>query len=171
MLAIARKNYKKYYDRSENSLAVLNVPHIYGWESSGSYHGYGLAELALSQWREYFYGKYGYIVDNPNVGKEMTNVWKLGGGKTFKDFVVLATGKKLSVDSFLDDVTSSVGQIMKRSKSRIKILESMEEYKRPVHLNAKIRMVHGKKEIANNKKSFEDMAAKYKKWLEKMSKS
>src|SRR5215472_3877424 len=36
------------------------------------------AELALEQWRDYFYEKYDYIVDNPSVGKEMREVWKLG---------------------------------------------------------------------------------------------
>lgn len=165
VLAIARKNYKKYYDMSEDSLAALNVPHIYSWESSGSYHGYGLAELALSEWRDYFYKKYGYIVDNPKVGEEMTEVWKLGAGKTFKEFVVLATGKKLSAQSFLQEATASVAKTIRISKERIKRLESVKEYTRPVRLNATVCMVHGKTKVADNKKSFEDMAAKYKKWL------
>ena len=41
--AIARKIFKKYMDMSEDSLSILNVPHIYSWESIASYHGYGLA--------------------------------------------------------------------------------------------------------------------------------
>jgi hypothetical protein len=77
---------------SADSLSILSVPHIYSWESSASYPGYGLAELALHQWRVYFYRKCGYIVDNPGVGKEMREVWKMGAGKTFKEFVIMATG-------------------------------------------------------------------------------
>ncbi len=38
-------------------------------------------------------------------------------------------------------------------------------YNRPVNLGATIRMLDGKKEIANNKKSFEVMAEKYGAWL------
>lgn len=170
VLALAKKNYKKYYDMSEDSLAALNIPHLYTWESSASYHGYGLAELALTQWRAYFYKKYGYIVDNPLVGQEMAEVWRLGAAKTFKEFVVLATGKKLSVTPFLEEVTASVEQVIRKAKEKIRRLESVKEYVKPVRLNATIRMVHGKTEIANNRKSFEDMAEKYKKWILKQSK-
>ena len=165
VLTIAKKNYKKYHDMSGDSLAALNIPHIYAWESSGSYHGYGLAELALSQWRDYFYKKYGYIVDNPHVGKEMTTVWKLGAGKTFKEFVILAMGKKLSTSSFIRETTASVRQTIQRSKERIAHLGSVKKNKKPVRLNATIHLVHGETEVANNKTSFEDMAEKYKKWL------
>ena len=165
VLSIAKKNYKKYFDMSVDSLSALNIPHIYSWESSASYHGYGLAELALYQWRDYFFKKYGYIVDNYQVGKEMAKVWKLGAAKKFKEFVIIATGKKLSADAFLKEVTLPADKVVKRAKERIKRLETVKAYSKPVNLNATIRMVHGKEEIANNKKSFEDMALKYKKWM------
>jgi len=171
VLAIAKKNYKKYFDMSLPSLSALNVPHIYSWESSGSYHNYGLAELALTQWREYFYKKYGYIIDNPQVGRHMAKVWKLGAAKNFKEFVVMATGKKLSSDTFLREVTLSVDQVLKRAKMRIKKLQSVKVYNKPVRLNAIIRMTDGKKEIANNKKSFEDMAENYKHWVLEQAKN
>ena len=166
-LAIAKKKYKKYFDMSEDSVWALNIPHIYSWESSASYHGYGLAELALSQWREYFYKKYGYIVDNPHIGKEMARVWKLGSSKTFKEFVIIATGKKLSANPFLMDVTSSATQTIKQAIEKIARLDSVKKYTKPVRLNASIRLTHGKIVVASNKKGFEDMALKYKKWLKK----
>ena len=167
VMEIARKNYKKYNERSEDSLSVLNTPHIYSWESSGSYHGYGLAELAIEQWREYFYNKYGYIVDNPKVGKEMAKVWALGSSKTFKEFVIIATGKKLSASPILQDMTASAASIIKRGKKRILRLQKVKSYIKTINLNATIRMVSGKKLIADNSKSFEIMAEKYKKWLRK----
>jgi Zn-dependent oligopeptidase len=165
VLSIARKNYKKYFDASVNSLSALNIPHIYSWESSCSYHGYGLAELAVCQWRDYFYKKYGYIVDNPKVGLEMKKVWKLGARKNFKEFVIMATNKKLSVSPFLKEVTLSEKEVIKIAKEEIKRMESVKEYNKPIYLNVTISMVHGKKEIENNKKSFEEMALKYKKWI------
>ena len=166
---IARKNYRKYYDRSEDSLSALNVPHIYSWESSGSYHGYGLAELALEQWRKYFYDKYGYIVDNPRVGAEMSKVWALGASKTFKEFVMAATGKKLSAEAILEDMTASPGALIQRGAKRIQRLKEVRPYMKPVKFGAFVRMVSGKKLIADNHKSFEDMAQKYKKWLMNLS--
>lgn len=163
--AIARKNFNKYFERSESSLLALNIPHIYSWESSGAYHGYGLAEIALEQWREYFHEKYGYIVDNQNIGKEMSKAWALGAAKTFNEFVILATGEKLSADALLKDLTAPVEEILNKGKERIKQLEQVTPHTGPVNLNAKIKMVSGKKVIATNAKNFEDMAEKYKKWL------
>ena len=165
VLKIAKKNFKKYFDRSEDSLLALNIPHIYSWESSASYHGYALATLALNQWRDYFYKKYGYIVDNPKIGKDMTKVWKLGSSKTFNEFVVLATGKKLSAEAYLNETTISLNKLIKRGKERVARLEKVKPYIKPINLNASIKMVHGRQEISNSKKSFEDMADKYRKWL------
>lgn len=165
VITIAKKVHKKFNDFRDDSVSILNVPHIYSWESSCSYHGYGLAELALAQWRDYFYKKYGYIVDNPHVGKEMSAVWKLGSSKTFPEFVKIATGKKLSSKSYIDVVTMSVSAKLTLAKKRIDRMKTVKEYTKPVNLNASIRMVHGKQVIADNKKSFEDMAARYGKWL------
>lgn len=165
VLTIARQCYKKFFARSEDSISLLGVPHIYSWESSCSYHGYGLAELALTQWRAYFYDKYGYVVDNPNVGKEMTKVWNLGSSKTFPECIKIATGKKLSPKAFIQTVTMTIPQRIALGKKRLERMEKVRFYTKPVNLNAKIRMVHGKEIIADNRKSFEVMAEKYAKWL------
>ncbi len=167
--AIAKKNYQKYFDMSEDSLSALAVPHIYSWESSAAYHGYGLAELGLSQWREYFYKKYGYIVDNKKVGKEMAKVWKLGATHTYKAFIKLATGKPISAEPFLREVTKPVGKVLKSAQEKIKHLERVPQHRGPVTLNASVRMVHGKQEIANSKKSFEDMAKRYQEWVRRQA--
>ncbi len=167
VLKIAKQCFKKFFDRSEDSISLLGVPHIYSWENACSYHGYGLAELALAQWREYFYTKYGYIVDNKNVGKEMVQVWKLGSSKTFPECVKIATGKKLSSGPFVKNVTMSVPQRIAVARERVEKMKKVKPYTKPVSLNANINMVHGKKVVATNEKSFEDMAATYKKWLNK----
>lgn len=176
VLEIAKKNYRKYFDKSVDSIYALNIPHIYSWESSASYHGYGLAELALSQWRQYFYKKYGYIVDNQRVGAEMSKVWKLGARKSFKEFVLLATGKNLSSEAFLRSVTKSLSERIKLAKERIKRLKKVKPYSQKIDLNATVRMVHGKKVVCDNKNGFNKMAKDYEKWvleqakLEKLSK-
>jgi hypothetical protein len=167
VVSSAKKNFKKYFDRSHDSLTLLNVPHIYSWESSCSYHGYALATLALNQWRKYFYKKYGYIVDNPNVGREMKKVWAVGSTKTFAECVKMATGKKLSAEAYLENVTASKEKIFESAKKRIARTEKVKRFEKPIKLNASIRMVHGKEVRADNKKSFEDMAAKYGAWVKK----
>ncbi|XKT75030.1 MAG: M3 family metallopeptidase [Patescibacteria group bacterium UBA2103] len=168
---IAKDVSKDYSARDRGILHLLNVPHIYSFESACAYHGYGLAELALTQWREYFYKKYGYIVDNPNVGKEMAEVWKFGASKTFPEFVKMATGKKLSPKAFIKGSTMTTPAVIRRAKKRIETLEKVKKHAGPVKLNASIKLVHGKETIATNKKSFEDMAQKYAKWLKKQTTS
>ncbi|MEN9920328.1 MAG: oligoendopeptidase [Candidatus Parcubacteria bacterium] len=168
VLSIAKRTFKKYTDSSVDSYRLLSIPHIYSWESSCSYQGYGLAEIALFQWRDYFYKKYEYIVDNPAVGKEMKAVWKYGSAKPFPECVKLATGKNLSPDSYLKQVTMSADAKIKQAKTRVKRMETVKANKKPIDLKATIRLVHGKKVIATNKKSFEDMASRYAKWLQTM---
>jgi oligoendopeptidase F len=166
LIAIAKRVYKKYTDNSVDSVRLLSIPHIYSWESSCSYQGYGLAEIALFQWREYFFKKYGYIVDNPNVGKEMKAVWKYGSAKPFPECVRLATGKRLSPNAYLTQVTMSADAKLKQAKKRIERLKTVKTYKKPIDLKATIKLVHGKKVIATNRNSFEAMTKKYADWLE-----
>jgi Zn-dependent oligopeptidase len=167
VIEIAKWAHRKCTDWSEDSVFLLYVPHIYSFESACSYHGYGLAELSLMQWREYFYKKYGYIVDNPNVGKEMKKVWALASSKTYKEFVKFATGKPISSKAFIDEATQKADQVIGRAKTRLKRMEKVPEFTGKVYLKAMVRLVHGKKVIADNSKGFEKMTEKYKLWLHK----
>ena len=170
VLEIAKKVSRKYLDYEIDTLTVLNVPHIYDWENICNYHGYGLAELAVAQWREYFYNKYGYIVDNPKVGREMAKAWALGSNTTFKQCVKIATGKNLSPAAYIKSITMRKEQILARAKQRIARMQKVPEFKGKINLNCTIRLVHGKKEIANNRAGFEKMAEKYEKWLQSQAK-
>lgn len=166
VIAIAKKAYKKYTDKDTESLTLLDVPHIYSADSACSYHGYGLAELALSQWREYFFSKYGYIVDNPNIGKEMRRVWKYGSAKSFPELVKIATERKLSPNAYIKNVTKPLKQVIATAQQRINALKNVKQ--KPVTesmLDAHISLVHGKKEIANSKRGFVVMTRKYTAWL------
>ncbi len=165
VIVIAKNVYRKYFDRSEDSISILNVPHIYSWESSGYYHGYGMADLAVEQWREYFFKKYGYIVDNKKVGQEMQKIWSYASLYPSKKLVKMATGKFLGPEAYLRNVTAPINTILNNAKKRIAKLETIPKYRGKVKLNAKIVMVHGNKVIADNRKSFEDMDVKYRKWL------
>lgn len=165
VLALARKSARKYVDRSEDMISILNIPHIYSWESSAYYHGYGLADLTVVQWREYFFKKYGHIVDNPKVGKEMTKMWSYASAYPAKVLVKMATGKKLSADAFIRSSTRTLDEMIDRAKKRVERLKKVPMSSKPVDLDGRIIMVHGKEKIADNSKSFEDMDKTYKAWL------
>lgn len=165
VLTIAKETYKKFWGLDSESLLMLNVPHIYSWESSGYYHGYGLAELQVHQLREYFFKKYGYIVDNPHIGKEMKKVWKLGASRPSNEFIKIVTGKKISPDAYIRSVMMNNEEKIKLAKQRIARLEKVKRYTKPIDLKGTVTLVHGKKKIADSKQGFEKMAEKYKKWL------
>jgi hypothetical protein len=58
---------------------LLSVPHVLSDESSAYYHGYVLAEMSVHQTREHFLKKYGRIVDEERVGRDLAEVyWKPG---------------------------------------------------------------------------------------------
>lgn len=165
VLDTARRVYRKYFDRSEDSISMLNVSHIYSFETSGYYHGYGLAMLGVDQWREHFLKRYGYIVDNPKVGRDMTRIWSYASLYPAKKLFKMATGKPLSADAFIKDVTMPLEEILSRAKAKLERMRSVPLFKKPVDLGGKIIMVHGKKKIADNSASFEEMDKKYRKWL------
>ncbi len=164
LIKIAKKNSKKFGDKTVASIGLLNIPHIYSFESACSYQGYGLAEIALTQWRAYFYKKYGYIVDNKNIGREMKQVWRLASSKTFSEFIKEATGKSLSANAYIKSVTQSKKQILAKAKKRIEKLNSVKRQNK-INLNAKISLWHGKKKITDNAKGFMQMVTKYNKWI------
>jgi hypothetical protein len=168
LLEIARRLSKKYTDRSEDSISILNLPHIYSWENSAYYHGYGLAELGVAQWRKYFYKKYGYIVDNPKVGKELTKMWSYASLYPAKTLVKMATGEPLSADAYIGNVTRPIEKILVNARKNIVRMKKVPMRSKPIDLKGRITMVHGKKKICDNSKSFEDMDRKYRAWLQTM---
>ena len=168
VIEIAKNVSNKYFDYSEPSIGVLNVPHIYSWDVSAYYHGYGMAELGVYQWREYFFKKYGYIVDNNKIGQEMTKVWKFGSLFTSKECIKIATGKFLSADSYIKEITLPFDKIIESAKAKIKKLEKIKVNNKKIDLNAKIVLMHGKEKIADNTKGFERMEEKFRNWLKKV---
>jgi len=84
---------------------LLSVPHLVSDEASCYYQGYTLAEMSVHQTREYFKNKYGYIVDNPNVGPTLTEkYWRCGNSRMFLDLVRDLTGKELSGDAWTESL-------------------------------------------------------------------
>lgn len=164
VLRMARKNGAKYYDLSVQHHLILQISHMYEWESSCYYQSYGLAELAVAQWRFYFYEKYGYIVDNPEIGPEMYKVWQHGACYSFKEFVKMATGRELSPNAYLGEITSSLHEQLTITKDRIATLATKPEYVGPISLDGHFMMVHGEEVIADSAQSFEAMAESFRRW-------
>lgn len=162
VIDFAKKISDRYFDYSEPFLFALMPGHLYSWESSCSYHGYGLAELGLAQARKYFYEKYGYIVDNPKVWEEMTIQWKLGSSVWFDDCMKWLTGKGISADAYLENINKTIEEVIETAKERIATLEKIPQSTHPIDIGAVIKIVDGKDTICDNSVSFEDMCDTFK---------
>ena len=158
---------------TESELPALTVPHILSQESSAYYHGYVLARMAVFQTREYFIQKYGYVVDNPMIGRDLTKgYWAAGNSKPFFQFVKDLTGNSFSADATARVVNRSPGRVALEASQAVSLEQMLPLYQRPVQLNATIVMVHGDETISStqNGKSFEQMAKEYSDWVDKLKK-
>lgn len=92
-----------------SALPLLAVPHILSDESSCYYHGYVLAEMSVMQTRQYFLDTYGSIVDNPKVGEDLAEAyWRPGNGAPFLELVEKLTGKPLSADAWVEELSQDL---------------------------------------------------------------
>jgi len=135
---------------------LLSVPHIYSDEASCYYQGYTLAEMSVHQTREFFKNKYGYIVDNPNIGPTLTkHYWNCGNSKQFLDIVKDLTGKELTgkawVDALMTDVEDLVKSERKEYDEMLQKVEKDEKDEKELDLQMTVRFVDGDELIADSK--------------------
>lgn len=149
---------------------LMSVPHILSDESAAYYHGYVLAEMSVHQTRKYFEEKYGYIVDNPNVGKDLAEVyWKPGNSSKFLDLVEELTGSPLSANAWVSKLQTSVEDV-KRSE-KIAYDEAVAQGPKfpsgaSVDLQMRVLLVHGDAVIADSDNGgLASACAVYKQWI------
>lgn len=131
---------------------LLSVPHLVSDEASCYYHGYTLAEMSVYQTRAFYKKKYGYIVDNPEVGPTITKAyWEAGNSRPFLDLVKDLTGRPLSADDWIDALKESVDDKVEREKKEYdEALSEAVSSNNNVDLNMTVKFVDGDKVIADS---------------------
>jgi hypothetical protein len=132
---------------------MLSIPHLVSDEASCYYHGYTLAEMSVYQTREFFLQKYGYIVDNPDIGPTLKkHYWECGNSKPFLKIVADLTGKELSGDAWVDHLNENVDQKVNRSMNEYKEAKSgvNVDDAEEVDLKMTVRFVDGDELIADS---------------------
>lgn len=139
---------------------LLSVPHILSDEASCYYHGYVLAEMAVHQTREYFLEKHGYIVDNPIVGPTLEKAyWEPGNSAAFLDLVHELTGKPLTGEPWVKDLSTSVEElalIEKANYDKAVAKPHPSTEGSSVDLEMRVRFVDGDNVIADTAKTGDD---------------
>ncbi len=161
----------KYFDFDEESLFILSVPHIYSWNSSAYYHGYGMASLALEQIKDYFYETDWYIVDNPNVWKVLTKWWNYWSSLWFKELIKEIIGKDFWIDSFVNKVLKSEDEVINEAKDRAKKLIKIPKFKWNIDLNCQIQIWDWERLVGESDEWFDVMCENFSEFIESKFKS
>lgn len=139
------------------SRPLLSVPHILADESSCYYHGYVLAEMSVHQTRQYFAQKYGRIVDNPEVGKELTqSYWRPGNGAAFLSLVESLTGSPLSAEAWVHELSRPIAKLLEEERKEYDEGLAAGPTFPPgadVSLGMRVRLVHGDEVIADSEEA------------------
>lgn len=170
VLDIANWVSTKYFSHATPLPWPLLAVHPFSWESACSYHGYGMAYLAVEQYREFFYERDGYILDNPQVWPRMQKFWELGSSLSMDELVLQATGQSLSPAAYLRSINKSVDQVLETARERIEIARNHSSQDIQIELDATIELVHSKQHIASSTQWFESMCDAFTQFLETQEK-
>jgi len=120
VLSLARKTEKEILGVECSPRPVLAVPHLLGAESACSYQGYLLANMAVYQTRSHFEKKYGYLVDNAEIGPEIArHYWNPGNSISHNDTIKSLTGQRLSGRPLADHCNMSNDDLWKHGQQQI----------------------------------------------------
>ncbi|MHC4548244.1 MAG: M3 family metallopeptidase [Planctomycetota bacterium] len=146
---------------------ALAVPHLLAGESSAYYHGYILAQMAVRQTRGFFRQRDGHLLDNPRIGPDLSRVyWQPGNRYRFPEFIRALTGQEVSPAALADHVNQSVDAAVLEADQAVARLGEVPEHTGPIDLNATVRIVHGRDEIASTKAGFAQAADTFGRWIE-----
>lgn len=157
-------NVQALADKIENEIQgglsarpLLSVPHLVSDEASCYYQGYTLAEMSVHQTRAFFKEKYGYIVDNPEVGPMLQKYyWECGNSKPFLQIVKDLTGKELTGDAWVEALKEDVEEHIKQEKQEYDEMIKKCADEKPnddIDLKMTVKFVDGDEVIADSSKS------------------
>jgi len=145
---------------------TLSVPHLLARESSGYYHGYVLAQMAVFQTREHFRAKHGRIVDNPDIGAALGRTyWEPGNSRGFLELVEELTGQPLSAEALVAEVSRDVEEAKERTRETVRRAEKMVPSPDPPDLDIRLRVIHGAETVVEETTDPLQAAAAFRTWL------
>ncbi|MGA2547633.1 MAG: M3 family metallopeptidase [Rectinemataceae bacterium] len=151
----------------ESSRPLLAIPHLLNQESAASYHGYLLADMAVYQTRAWFLDRFGYIADNPAVGRLLAEkYWAPGNSLTQAQTLRVLTGEGFSGRCLAEACNASAEEAWDAAEEAIAAsLSRAYPTDFPSSLGADIAVVHGIETIADNSTSEARMCADFAAWV------
>jgi hypothetical protein len=136
-------------------------------ESAASYHGYLLADMAVHQTTAWFLDAFGFIADNPEVGKILAEkYWSTGNSRSLEACVRDLTGNAPSPRALADSCNASPEEVWAAAEESIAAAFARQYPSGyPPSLDADIALVHGSETIADNSTSEARMCANFVAWV------
>lgn len=149
---------------------TLSIPHLISGDASAYYHGYTLALMAVHQTRAFFRERDGHLMDNRRIGPDLRRAyWEPGNSRVFPDFVRGLTGHEVSPAALADRANRSADETVEEARESVARAASIPPHAGPVELDAKIRVIHGREEVANTAKGFAPAALAFADWIDSLS--
>jgi len=149
---------------------TLSIPHLISGDASAYYHGYTLALMAVHQTRGFFRDRDGHLMDNPRIGPDLRRAyWEPGNSRVFPDFVRGLTGQEVSPKALADRLNRTADEAIGEARGLAARAASIPEHAGPVELDAKIRVIHGREQIATTAKGFAPAASAFAGWVDSLS--
>ena len=167
LIELAREWEQKIFGIKCASRALLTIPHLLDKDAACSYQGYLLANMAVYQTRAWFQREYGYITDNPQVGKLLAqHYWECGNSVSHNDTLLSLTGEGFSGRYLAEECNRTAAEAWE--EALVCMSEALARQQPPVQsLAATIRVVHGAETLADNSGSDENMFSDFEQWINK----
>lgn len=167
LIELARHWEQKIFGIECAARPLLAIPHLLDKDSACSYHGYLLANMAVYQTRAWFQREFGYITDNPRVGKLLSqHYWECGNSVSHNDTLLSLTGEGFSARYLAADCTRSTEEAWEEAQASMSA--ALARSQPPVQsLAATIRVVHGTETLADNSESDARMFTDFEQWIDR----
>ncbi len=147
---------------------VLSVPHLLSGEASAYYHGYVLAQMGVEQTRSAFMKSHGFLLDNPDIGPMLKkHYWRPGNSLSMDTMLEGLTGEPLGAKALAAHVNRSVEESLIEARESMERALEIPRHEGGVELDALIRVVHGKEEVAELEPGqFESFSDQFASWID-----
>lgn len=144
---------------------LMAIPHLLSDEAACAYQGYLLAHMAVYQTRAYFTKRFGFLTDNPKIGPLLAeHYWKQGNAVNHNQTIIQLTGEGFNAKYLADECNLTAQQAWENESQKIAQLATRQRACVNA-LQAKIRIVDGVKEIANNQLSDDQLCTDFEQFI------
>jgi len=151
ILALARDVETHILGVTGSPRPTMAIPHLLSMESACSYQGYLLALMAVEQTRAFFLKRDGYLTDNPAIGPDLAkHYWTPGNSISHDETLRNLTGEGFNPDYLAEACNQTVAAAWEEAQQTMKAAAQREQPAADFDLNAHIRVVDGKRVLADS---------------------